>query len=364
MISFAGGLPAPELFDAEGMRAAFAAALADDVPAARCSTRRPRATRRCARAVAARLTARGLPDRGRRAARHERLAAGADADRHRAARPGRRRARRGAVLPRGAAGFGSPARGRAGAVRRRRADPEARGRAGRAPRRAPPLHVPTFQNPTGRTLPLERREALVGARRASRPVAARGRPLRRAALPRRGRCRRSSLPAPTTACSSLSTLSKIAAPGLRIGWLRAPRPLRRPLTIAKQAADLHTSTVDQAAAARWLQAVDLDEHVADLRARLRRRAATRCSTAWRTRCRPARPTTAPTAACSSGRGCPTAGTPRSCCERALDARRRVRARLPVLRRRARPAALRLSFTTHPPDEIAEGLRRLRAAWAG
>jgi 2-aminoadipate transaminase len=27
------------------------------------------------------------------------------------------------------------------------------------------------------------------------------------------------------------------------------------------------------------------------------------------------------------------------------------------------AALRLSFTTHRPDEIAEGLRRLRAAWA-
>jgi DNA-binding transcriptional MocR family regulator len=26
------------------------------------------------------------------------------------------------------------------------------------------------------------------------------------------------------------------------------------------------------------------------------------------------------------------------------------------------AALRLSFTTHRPDEIAEGLRRLRAAW--
>ena len=27
------------------------------------------------------------------------------------------------------------------------------------------------------------------------------------------------------------------------------------------------------------------------------------------------------------------------------------------------AALRLSFTTHPPAEIAEGLRRLRSAWA-
>jgi 2-aminoadipate transaminase len=27
------------------------------------------------------------------------------------------------------------------------------------------------------------------------------------------------------------------------------------------------------------------------------------------------------------------------------------------------ATLRLSFTAHPPEEIAEGLRRLRAAWA-
>ena len=65
---------------------------------------------------------------------------------------------------------------------------------------------------------------------------------------------------------SLSTLSKIAAPGLRIGWVRAPEALRRPLMIAKQAADLHSSTVDQAAAARWLETVDLDAHVAGLRA--------------------------------------------------------------------------------------------------
>ena len=65
---------------------------------------------------------------------------------------------------------------------------------------------------------------------------------------------------------SLSTLSKIAAPGLRIGWVRAPAALRHPLTIAKQAADLHSSTVDQAAAARWLETVDLDERIGALRA--------------------------------------------------------------------------------------------------
>ena len=70
---------------------------------------------------------------------------------------------------------------------------------------------------------------------------------------------------------ALSTLSKVAAPGLRIGWVRAPGPLRRALVIAKQAADLHSSTVDQAAAARWLAAVDLDAHIGVLRAEYGRR---------------------------------------------------------------------------------------------
>ena len=36
--------------------------------------------------------------------------------------------------------------------------------------------------------------------------------------------------------------------------------------VAKQAADLHSSTVDQAAAALWLATVDLDAHIANLRA--------------------------------------------------------------------------------------------------
>ena len=67
-----------------------------------------------------------------------------------------------------------------------------------------------------------------------------------------------SLPGAEDRVLALSTLSKVAAPGLRIGWVRAPEALRRPLTVAKQAADLHSSTVDQAAAARWLAVVDLE----------------------------------------------------------------------------------------------------------
>ena len=63
----------------------------------------------------------------------------------------------------------------------------------------------------------------------------------------------------------MSTLSKIVSPGLRLGWVRAPRALLGQLTIAKQAADLHSSTIDQAAAARWLTTTDLDAHITRLR---------------------------------------------------------------------------------------------------
>src|SRR3954447_9333177 len=69
----------------------------------------------------------------------------------------------------------------------------------------------------------------------------------------------------------VQTLSKVLSPGLRIGYLRAPAALRGPLAVAKQAADLHTSTVAQMAAERWLAAHDLGEHIAGLSAHYRPR---------------------------------------------------------------------------------------------
>ena len=181
------------------------------------------------------------------------------------------------------------------------------------------------------------------------------------------RCRALAVarPAPRTACSRSRRSRKIAAPGLRIGWVRAPEALRRPLTVAKQAADLHSSTVDQAAAARWLApststrtSRGLRDAYGARRDALRRRAAP-------PRCPPgSTSTTGPTAACSCGRGCRTAGTPTRLLRRALAHDVAFVPGAPFFAGPPDRATLRLSFTAHPPAEIAEGLRRLRAAWAG
>lgn len=63
----------------------------------------------------------------------------------------------------------------------------------------------------------------------------------------------------------ISTFSKTLAPGLRIGWLAGDDALIRKATIVKQAADLHTATLAQRATALLLRDFDLDSHLANLR---------------------------------------------------------------------------------------------------
>ena len=57
------------------------------------------------------------------------------------------------------------------------------------------------------------------------------------------------------------SFSKIVAPGMRTGWIFAPRPVLEEFNTAKQAADLHSNFFCQVVLHRYLTTTDLDSHV-------------------------------------------------------------------------------------------------------
>jgi len=119
--------------------------------------------------------------------------------------------------------------------------------------------TPNFQNPTGRTLPLEARERLL--RRAAdlgllvveidiySALRYCGEPLPSLLeLDRRGRI------------LQIGSFSKIAFPGLRTGWIRGPQEAIAQLTEAKQWSDLHSDQLSQAILLRFAESGRLARH--------------------------------------------------------------------------------------------------------
>jgi DNA-binding transcriptional MocR family regulator len=120
--------------------------------------------------------------------------------------------------------------------------------------------VPTFQNPTGTSLDVANREGLSAVAAAFGFRIIEDEPYRE--------LRYSGDPMPYLASFSdehvitVGSFSKVLAPGLRLGWIRTRGDIHATVVVTKQAADLHTSTIDQAAAAHYLASGGL-EHALD-----------------------------------------------------------------------------------------------------
>lgn len=121
--------------------------------------------------------------------------------------------------------------------------------------------VPNFRNPTGQTMTGERRAAVAEVAARLGLWIVEDDPYGELRFEGERVPWLASCPGAEDRTVLLGSFSKVMAPGLRLGWLRAPAELLRACVVAKQAADLHTPTVNQLAAARYLADRDLDAHV-------------------------------------------------------------------------------------------------------
>lgn len=123
--------------------------------------------------------------------------------------------------------------------------------------------ISTFQNPTGRTLSLEKRKRMLELAKKYHVLILEDSPYFELCY--------SGDHIPTL--KSLDTdgivafagsLSKILAPGMRVGFLIAPSEVIKHVTKCKQISDVHTNTLAQAIAYEYLTCYDIDQHIRDL----------------------------------------------------------------------------------------------------
>jgi len=119
--------------------------------------------------------------------------------------------------------------------------------------------LPNFQNPTGRSLSVERRVELVET------CARLGLPLIEddpyGALSYKGKPFPKLLNMNPDGVIYMGSFSKVLTPGIRLGYVVAPLPLVRRLELAKQAADLHTAQLTQMVVYEVIKDGFLQEHI-------------------------------------------------------------------------------------------------------
>lgn len=125
--------------------------------------------------------------------------------------------------------------------------------------------IPDFQNPTGRTLKLERRKRMIELANQYDVLIVEDNPY--------GAVRFAGEELPPVKHFDtenrviyISTFSKIFTPGLRLGWICADESFIEKYVAFKQTADLHTDSLAQRITAKYMEIYDMEEHIKKIKA--------------------------------------------------------------------------------------------------
>ncbi|GAB3630380.1 2-aminoadipate aminotransferase [Pandoraea terrae] len=226
--------------------------------------------------------------------------------------------------------------------------------------------VPTFANPSGATLTLARRRRLLEIVAEYGVLLVEDDPY--------GELRFSGEPVPTLAALAkgvpgaepwvvyLGSLSKVLAPGLRLGWMHGAAPLLRRCVIAKQTVDLCTPPWLQAVAASYLRQGRLDAQIVRIADAYRARATTLC-TALRARLGGRFDFTEPQGGMFVWGRWRDGTDATALLNTAIEEKVMYVPGAPFFSEQSDRAALRLCFTMSTPVEIETGVGRLAQAAA-
>jgi len=222
--------------------------------------------------------------------------------------------------------------------------------------------VPNFSNPTGRTMTAERRAAVAEVLLASDVALVEDDPYGELGFDGPRLAPIASLPGMASRTLLLNSLSKVLAPGVRLGWIRGEGPIMKALAVAKGAVTMQSPALNQLAIARYLAEYDLDAYIAGVVGLYRER-----RDAMHAGLRAMLPPTASVTRPAGGMFCwVTLGDTTDTAPLLDIAVRGGVAFAPgwsFFPGTPDRSTMRLSFVTNPPDTIAEGLRRLDAVLA-
>ena len=125
--------------------------------------------------------------------------------------------------------------------------------------------IPSFQNPSGICMSVERRRAVADVLLRTGAALVEDDPYGELCYTGGPLPPIASLPGMSAQTILLNSVSKIIAPGVRVGWMRSEGPIQFTLTVAKQAIGLQSPVPDQLAVARYLETADVEAHLERVR---------------------------------------------------------------------------------------------------